>query len=228
MINLLRYIRAYLTKIIWPSSRYWLATKSIRPISSKFGFDRGKPIDRYWIESFLTTNSSKIRGKVLEIVDNTYTKKFGVGVTSSDVLDLDPKNKQANIKGNLKHLPNIKSNSYDCIILTHVLGMIDDYDSAISECHRILKKGGHLLTTVACFSSLHSGDINEQPYWRYTPAGANYVMKKKFGRVTVTTYGNVLTGQCFWVGLSQEELTREQLDYNDPNYPCIVGIVCQK
>lgn len=228
MINILRYIRSFLTKIIWPSHSYWLATKEVTPLSTKFGYDRGKPIDRYWIESFLTTNKKTIHGRVLEIVDNTYTKKFGVGVTTSDVLDIDVKNRQANIKGDLKSLPHIKSNTYDCIILTHVLGMIDDYDSAISECHRILKKGGHLLTTVACFSSLHSGDITEQPYWRYTPAGANYVMKKKFKQVKISTYGNVLTGQCFWVGLSQEELTKEQLDYNDPFYPCILGIVCQK
>lgn len=228
MINKLRKLRSILTKIIWPKSAYWVATKSMTPLSNKFGFDRGTPIDRYWIESFLSLHHNKIHGRVLEIVDDTYTRKFGVRVTKSDVLDLDGKNKRANIIGNLKHIPAIKSQTYDCIILTHVLGMNDDYDAVISECHRILKVGGHLILTVACFSSLHTGDIKEQPYWRFTPAGANYAVKKHFKKVQVKSYGNVLSGQCFWVGMAQEELTKAELEYNDPNYPCIVGVVCHK
>lgn len=226
MMNIIRKLRAVITKIIWPKSNYWLATKQLHPISNKFGFDRGKPIDRYWIESLLKDNSSKIKGRVLEIVDNTYTRKFGNGVSKSDVLDLNLKNKKANIKGNLKNVPSIKSNTYDCIILTQVLGMIDDYDAAIKECHRILKKNGHLIVTTSCFSSLRSGISSN--YWRFTPASAKFVMSKYFRRVQVSSYGNVLSGQCFWVGLSQEELTKEELEYQDPYYPCLVGVVCQK
>lgn len=226
MINFLRKIRSYIVKKFWPASGYWLATKSMKPISTKFGYDRGKPIDRYWIESFLHSNKEKIYGKVLEIVDNTYTKAYGTNITKSDVLDLNVKNPKANIKGNLKAVPRIPSNSYDCIILTQVLGMVDDYDSAISECSRILKKGGTLVVTTSCFSSLRSGI--EQNYWRFTPASAKYVFKKHFNSVEVKSYGNVLSGQCFWVGLSQDELTKEQLEYNDPYFPCVLGILCTK
>jgi SAM-dependent methyltransferase len=226
MMSLLRRVRAFITKILFPKSGYWLATKSIKPLSTKFGYDRGKPIDRYWIENFLTVNKAAIHGRVLEIVDNTYTRTFGHDVHTSDVLDLDLKNKQANIKGNLKNVPHIKDNTYDCVILTQVLGMIDDYDSALSECYRILKPDGTLLVTVSCFSSLRSG--LEYNFWRFTPASANYVMKKHFKNVKVTSYGNVLSGQSFWVGLAQEELTKEELDYNDPYYPCVLGIACKK
>jgi SAM-dependent methyltransferase len=228
MMNLIRKIRAFIVTRLWPKSSYWLAVKSVKPLSQKFGFDRGNPIDRYWIESFLTDHKRKVKGRVLEVVDSTYSQKFDSGVTKFDVVDLDPKNKQANIIGNLKNLTMVKDNTYDCIILTQVLGMIDDYDRAIKECHRILKKGGYLLVTSSCFSSLKSGDINEQPYWRFTPASGNYMMKKHFKKVTVKSYGNVLSGQCFWAGLAQEELTKEQLEYNDPSYPCLLGIVCQK
>src|SRR5258708_1276969 len=37
-----------------------------RPISTSFGFDRGTPIDRYYIENFLGRNAGDIRGRVLE------------------------------------------------------------------------------------------------------------------------------------------------------------------
>ena len=49
------------------------------PISTNFGFDRGLPIDRYFIEKFLNGNNQDIRGRVLEIGDNDYTARFGRG-----------------------------------------------------------------------------------------------------------------------------------------------------
>ena len=53
-----------------------LATYRLQ-LSRDFGFDRGTPIDRYYIESFLSTHASDIRGHVLEVADNTYTRRFG-------------------------------------------------------------------------------------------------------------------------------------------------------
>ena len=47
------------------------------PISRKFGFDRGLPIDRYYIERFLERHASDIHGRVLEIAFNMYTLRFG-------------------------------------------------------------------------------------------------------------------------------------------------------
>ena len=41
----------------------------LQPISNVFGFDRGQPIDRYYVENFLSENASLIRGVVLEVAD---------------------------------------------------------------------------------------------------------------------------------------------------------------
>ncbi len=43
----------------------------------EFGYDRGLPIDRYYIERFLANNASDIRGHVMEIADNIYMRRFG-------------------------------------------------------------------------------------------------------------------------------------------------------
>ena len=51
--------------------------RRVRPISPNFGFDRGKPLDRRYIEDFLSHNAQDIRGHVLEVADNAYTLKFG-------------------------------------------------------------------------------------------------------------------------------------------------------
>lgn len=195
----------------------------LTPLSHRFGFDRGTPIDRYWIENFLTEHRSLITGRCLEITDNTYTRRFGTKVIAADVLDINDKNKKANIIGDLRNLKNIKDNTYDCIILTHVLGLVDDLPSAVSAIHRILKPGGNVLVTVSCFSP----DFDHLGFWRFTPNGLRFLFDKRFS-VDVRTYGNVLAGQAFWVGMAQEELTTEQLNYVDQRYPCIVAIRATK
>lgn len=228
ILFLLRKIRALVTVRLLPSSRYSLATKSLQPISRRFGYDRGTPIDRYWIEKFLGENQIYITGRCLEITDDAYTKRFGGNkVTRSDVLDINPKNRRANIIDDLRSLKTVKGNTYDCLLLTQVLGMIDNIDAAIEQCHRILKPGGTILVTSACFSPTWHDNDN---FWRFTAAGMRYAFGKHFTRknIWVKTYGNVFSGQCFWVGMAQEEVTREQLEFNDPHFPCLVGLRAKK
>ena len=47
------------------------------PFSTNFGYERGGPVDRYYIENFLQKHASHIQGRVLEIGDNEYTLRFG-------------------------------------------------------------------------------------------------------------------------------------------------------
>jgi hypothetical protein len=61
------------TSKVWPPVG-WVNLGSLcrlTPISSDWGFERGLPIDRYYIEQFLAEHSSDIRGHVLEIMDDT-------------------------------------------------------------------------------------------------------------------------------------------------------------
>ena len=48
--------------------------RQVTPFSREFGYDRGQPIDRYYIEQFLSAHASDVRGHVLEIADDTYTR----------------------------------------------------------------------------------------------------------------------------------------------------------
>jgi len=224
LLSIARPIRAALMKIVKPKSGYFLPSgpkRSLKPISFKHGFDRGTPIDRYYIDQFLGDYASDIRGACLEVHDNYYTIAFGKNaVMKSDVLDIDRKNKQANIYGDLKKLDAVKDNTYDCFILTHTLALIDDYEAAIRESYRILKPGGVLL-----FVATVNGSISpEHTFWRFTPASTRRVFGKYFGEknLAIKTYGNILSGQSHWVGLATEELSKEELDSNDPEYPIII------
>src|ERR1700761_8907850 len=68
----------------------WGDFRSVVPFSDDFGFDRGGPIDRYYIENFLEAESQHIKGNVLEVANNAYTLKYGGNkVTKSDVLEAE-------------------------------------------------------------------------------------------------------------------------------------------
>jgi SAM-dependent methyltransferase len=227
-MSLLFSLRSFLMLKLYPNSKHALAIRKLQPLSTKFGFDRGTPIDRYWIESFLKQHANFIKGNCMEIGDDRYTKQFGTDkVTHIEIVDINEQNKKATIYGDLRSIPQIKDNTFDTIVLTHVLGMIDDLDSAVKEIYRILKPGGTVLVTVACLAPIFEGNAGN---WRIMPGGAKYLFEKHFTSelVKIKTYGNVYSGQCFWVGMSQEELSTEELEFNDPNFPCITTIVATK
>ncbi|MEA1926202.1 MAG: methyltransferase domain-containing protein [Patescibacteria group bacterium] len=219
-----------MTKKLRPKSKYFLfpPKHSLDSISCCYGFDRGTPVDRYYIEKFLEENKDEIRGRCLEITDNVYTRRFGKNrVKKSDVLDIDKKNNKANIHGDLRDLKEIKNDVYDCVIATHTFGVIDEYQKAVKECYRILKPGGTLVATV---SALGVAVELEKSFWRFTETSVRYVFGKFFGQenIKVCSLGNVLSGQAFWVGLAAEELSEEELNYNDPRYSIIVGVIANK
>ena len=72
------------------------------PISREYGFDRGQPIDRHYIETFLARHAGDVAGRVLEIKDDAYTRRFGgARVAHSDVLCLEGDAPQATLVGDL-------------------------------------------------------------------------------------------------------------------------------
>jgi ubiquinone/menaquinone biosynthesis C-methylase UbiE len=148
-------------------------------------------------------------------------------VTKSEIIDNDNSNKAATVVDDLKKLKKIKNNTYDCLIITQTLGMIDDYQAAIREMHRILMPGGVLLLTVSAMSPDWQLEKN---YWRFTVDGAKYAFKTNFKSSTldVESYGNVLTVYSFLVGLAQEEIPAEKLQFNDPHFPLIITVKATK
>lgn len=209
----------------------WYNLRNLQPVSRLYGLDRGKSIDRYYIEEFLNQNRRFIKGYCLEVADDTYTKKFGAQkVKTSHILDINPKNKYATVISDLRKAKNIKSNTYDCLILTQVFQFIDDCPAAIKECHRILKKGGYLLVTLPAISRADVASGIDGDYWRFTTASAKYLFNPVFGvkNTSIKSHGNVLTGTAFWQGIAWEELKQKELSFNDPNFPLVITVRAKK
>lgn len=219
------FARAQLKRRLSPVSKNTFGGLATEPASRKFGMDRGTPIDRYYIGKYINDNKELIRGVCLEIGDNRYTKKYKTNVVKSDVLDVVVSNKMANIIADLRNAKSVKSSTYDCIILTQVLGMIDDCDSAIAECYRMLKPGGSLIIT----SSSVSPEIDyELSLWRFTVKSMEYLLMKKFSKVTVQGFGNAYVGQAMWLGMVQEDIDKKYLDRYDKQFQCLIGAIAIK
>jgi peptidoglycan/xylan/chitin deacetylase (PgdA/CDA1 family)/glycosyltransferase involved in cell wall biosynthesis/SAM-dependent methyltransferase len=197
------------------------------PISPSWGRDRGTPIDRYYIERFLGSHREDIRGRVLEVRDSTYTTRFGgSAVTHSDVVDIDASNGRASVVADLRDAANIASETYDCIVITQTLHLVDDIASAIRECARLLRPGGVVLATAPGIIRVDDEAGLDGDHWRLTEASARRLFAEAFPieRVDVTTYGNVGVAAAFLYGLSVEELPAAELNPRDPAYPMVVAI----
>jgi len=199
--------------------------RRVRPISRSFGFDRGKPLDRRYIEDFLSRNAADIRGRVLEVADNAYTIQFGgTRVTRSDILHVEATNPGATLVGDLAKGDNFPSQAFDCIVLTQTLHFIFDMGKAAATLHRMLKPGGVLLATVPGISCIEH-DANWPPLWTLSPTALRRLLTAEFGEanVSVTGYGNVLAAVAFLHGLAESELQPTELDTHDPEYPVTVA-----
>lgn len=199
--------------------------RRLSPASRGFGYERGQPIDRYYIERFLESRASHIAGRVLEIGDNEYTLRFGgQRVTRSDILHVHAGNPKATIVADLAHAPHVPSDSFDAIILTQTLLLVYDLRAAVATLHRILKPGGVLLVTVPGVSWVPTrSEWGDTWYWAFSEASVRRLLAEAFGdRVETAVAGNVLAAVAFLEGLCAEELEREELDHVDPDYPVTI------
>ena len=215
-------LRFLLRRIRRPAGIDFLRRTS--PVSSDFGFDRGTPVDRYYIEKFLGDNRADIHGRVLEITDSSYSRRFGSGVTQYDVLDLDSSNREATIIADLSKPDGIPSEAFDCFILCQTIQYIFDIRAAVESAYRMLRPNGVLLVT-APFVSRVLTDF-ESDFWRFTPTLSARLFGDVFGteNVTVKSYGNVLTCCAFLQGMAHEELSETKLSKNDDLFPLVIAV----
>lgn len=207
--------------------------RRVTPVSASFGMERGRPIDRYYIEAFLEANAADIKGRTLELGDPFYIEKYGQGrVTQPEILHYVEGNPLATIVADLTDAPHIESDSFDCIIFTQTLQMIWDMKAALTTLHRILKPGGVLLLTTSGISKIgrRLGRDDWGEYWRLTAPAVERLAEELFpgSDAKVMSYGNVLSANAYLQGLALEELEPAELDYVDPDFEVIVAARIRK
>lgn len=197
------------------------------PVSREFGYDRGGPVDRYYIDGFLARHRDDIRGRVLEVGDDAYTRAYGGSrVRRRDVLHVRPGNPSATFVGDLAGDNDLPADAFDCVILTQTLQLVYDVRAALATVYRVLRTGGVLLATVPGISNIDPGEWGSTWYWSFTAHAMTRLAGEAFGhgQVEVVTYGNVKAAVTFLHGLSVVEVDRADLDVTDPCYQVVVGL----
>ncbi|MFL6336983.1 MAG: methyltransferase domain-containing protein [Pyrinomonadaceae bacterium] len=206
--------------------------RRVSPISRVHGTDRGSPIDRYYIERFLSANASDIKGRVLEFDDDAYTRRFGGDrVSASDVLHVEAGHPGATITADLADAAHVPDETFDCVICTQTLMYIYEVRVAVKTLYRILKPGGVVLATFPGISQISRYDMDRWgEYWRFTILSAKRLFAEAFPpkNVAAEAQGNVLSAAAFLYGMCAEELRPEELDHQDPDYEVLLAVRARK
>ncbi|MBM7804169.1 SAM-dependent methyltransferase [Geodermatophilus bullaregiensis] len=197
------------------------------PVSRNFGYDRGLPVDRYYIEEWLAKRATDIRGRVLEVGDDSYTRRFGGdAVTAPEVLHLHAGNPKATYVTDLRSGEGLPDAHFDCLVLTQTLHLVYDVPAALRTAYRVLRPGGVLLATFPGISQRSEDEWAPYWCWAFTSLSATRLFHECFppASVTVESHGNVLAAVSFLEGIAAEELEAEELALRDPSYELLITV----
>jgi SAM-dependent methyltransferase len=203
----------------------WGNLRRLRPFSYDYGWDRGTPVDRLYIGAFHDTYARDVRGVCLEVLDSSYTDRYGTDVERCDVLDIDPDNALASVFADLGERDSLPRARYDCFLLTQTLHLIPEYETALQNAYDALRDGGVLLLTVPTVSPHQPAEGLEHDLWRFTPDGLRCTLERLLpgADVRVHGYGNLIACTAFLHGIVIEELDEDALVHVDPRYPLIAA-----
>jgi SAM-dependent methyltransferase len=190
-----------------------------QPLSRRFGLDRGRPVDRVYIERFLERHRADLRGRGVEIYEPTYLERYGA-CSAIDVLDADPDATRATIRGDFGALPGA---AFDCFVCTQTLQLIADPLTALRQARDALAPSGILLATVPGISQIAPGEAFPD-HARYTSHGLRALAAQVFDAPEVQAHGNVRTAAAFLYGLSEQELDPAAFGHDDPAYELLVTL----
>ena len=204
---------------------------SVYPVSDYYGDDRGTPVDRFYIDGFIADNRRLIKGRVLEVAEDTYSRRFGSDVASFDVLHYETGTPGATLIGDLSTPATLPEGRFDCFICTQTIHVIYNYMDAIRGAAQMLAPGGALLCTLSGIAQISRYDMDRWgDYWRFTTLSAQRSFGEVFGldNVTVDYGGNCYAAINFLRGIALEELDKKKLTVKDPNYPIVISIIATK
>ena len=202
----------------------WGSLRRTEPLSSYYGLDRGLPVDRFYIEGFLARNAEDVRGRVLEVHDANYTRRFGADrIDDSEVIDIDETNPEATLIADLAEPGSLPAGRFDCVILTQTLQYPKDPETALRNVWESLAPRGTALITVPCLARIDP-DHPAIDRWRFTALGLQTLLARACpgAELEVAAHGNVLVGVAFLMGMAAEDLNQSELEHEDDRFPLVV------
>lgn len=220
---------SYLKKYLMRGIRVNKTSISDEPISRVFGFDRGTPIDRYYMATFLKNNGHLIKGKCGEFGDTHYITKLGKNETEIVCFN-GAEGESHNVHLDLTNcdIDPALEGSFDTVICTNVLNFIFDIHTASRNLMRLLRPGGHAIVTTAGVSAVSRYDYSKWgDYWRLSDT-ALYKLFDEEKIIVKESFGNFYSCAHFLNGSAVEELDTDLLLVKDENYFILCCLVVEK
>lgn len=204
----------------------WGNLRRTRPFSASYGFERGTPIDRFYLHRFLTAQRALITGDVLEVQVNSTTERYGTHVRRADTFDIVADFAPTYLVDFTTSPNAVPSGAYDCVLLPNALPHFRDLDGGLRSAHRVLRPGGVMLASAGGMTPL-TGDVPD--YWRFSPEGWRERLRAVWpgAEIRVEGHGNCLAAVAAQLGLAVEELTDAELGVYDPRFPVLITMVCR-
>jgi SAM-dependent methyltransferase len=227
-ISLKTYLRPVVRRLRRLNGRLSLhigRISSLTPLSASSGFDRGTPIDRYYIERFLAAHRADVRGRVLEIGTDIYSRKLGGDqISRQDILHIDPSNPAATIVGDIADPETLPSEAFDCMIVTQTLQYVYDVRGALGQIRRALAPGGVALITVPFVAPISPDAWQDSYYWGFSAAGLERLLGEAFegDEIEIAPFGNLYAATTFLHGAAAEEVRIANLQPVEPRYAIVV------
>lgn len=210
----------------------WSSLRRTRPVS-EWGEGRGRPIDRWYVDSWIAGHGAAVRGDVLEVLEDLYASRLGA--ERVHVVDIDEANPRASVVGDLCDAETLPRAAYDCVILTQTLHLLSSPAAALRHVLEALRPGGTLLLS----SPLVSRTTGPADRYRWTPLGLHELLTHVLdgagdgaqidAEVTeVRGHGNMLAARAFLLGIACEDLDAAVLDVHDEAFPLVVTAVVRR
>jgi SAM-dependent methyltransferase len=201
-----------------------------RPLSMHYGDDRGTPVDRYYIDKFLSAHAADLRGRVLEVGEDSYSRRFGgVRIERQEVLHLHHGHPGATITGDITDPSTLAAQQFDCILFMQTLELVFDFNAAVANLRRALRPGGVLLLTASGVTAICNNKWRNSFYWMFTPRALKGILESHFdsNHVSVEGFGNLYAATAFLHCAAVQDLSQRKLDRlpdpEEPEYVIVTG-----
>lgn len=205
----------------------WGNLRRVRPFSENFGWDRGTPVDRYYVDRFFAKHHAEITGDVLEIDRNIYTRQYGHELRTVHSFDIDPASEPTYLCDIAHSEAILPSEAYDCVLLPCTLQHFRELELCLKNVLRVVRPGGVILASAAGLFRLDKVGLD---YWRPTPDGWKDLLPRVWPgcAIEVESEGNCLAVVAINLGLALEELRPRELNAYDARFPVVTHIYCRK
>lgn len=202
-----------------PFARMNVVKRPGEPISRVFGVDRGKSIDRHWIEGYLRKHAIESSGRGLEVGGTEYLRRF-FPLMSPHHLEMEDDGSRDCVACNLEIGNADVAASFDVLVATQVFNFVYETRAALRNAAALLKPGGVMLGSVGGISQISRYDADRWGhFYSFTVASWDRLLREAFGDVSIESFGNVDSACALLNGLAAEEVDAAVLDQHDPDYP---------